>query len=316
MWLEGLHLRVYHPTAHLSESRRRSVRSGFSCTVRFARQWIARRMAQDFRFRRAPLINEARRLPCIRGMAESRLTSRMRYLAPALVLFIIACGSDSHGGMPGDHEAGVTSGGSSSDAGTQAGSSAAAGGRGSSQAGATARAGNTSSAGMSGGGKPSTSGSGGRAAGGATGTGTAMGSGGATPSGGMCTGVGTACDAAQPMCCSGLICVASTGPDYAGCREPCTTAADCKSGCCIPFANIPDKGFCGDAQLCQCAALDETCGGARQCCDGFTCTTYDSTNRLACRPKCTKNSDCDTNCCIAIPTTPDSACFMASWCGK
>jgi hypothetical protein len=93
-------------------------------------------------------------------------------------------------------------------------------------------------------------------------------------------------------------------------------ASDCASGCCIPFGNMPSAGFCGDAILCQCAELDEECGGTRRCCEGFTCTTYDETNVLGCRPVCQNNSDCDTNCCIAIPGTNDSACFQAAWCGR
>jgi hypothetical protein len=136
------------------------------------------------------------------------------------------------------------------------------------------------------------------------------------PDGGCLPGVGTACDPNRSICCGGFICVASTSTDYSGCRQPCTTAADCASGCCIPFANLPDKGFCGDAKLCQCAGEGETCGGTRQCCGGQSCSTFDSTGALACHKLCTQNSDCTTNCCVKVNGTSDSVCLPAKpWCG-
>jgi hypothetical protein len=135
-------------------------------------------------------------------------------------------------------------------------------------------------------------------------------------SAGACTSVGSSCDPDTTICCPGAVCVTSTSPDYAGCREECTTAADCASGCCIPFANIPNKGFCGAAALCQCAGQDETCGGTRQCCGGFSCSTFDGTGALACHKSCTQNSDCSTNCCVEVQGTGDKVCLPAKpFCG-
>lgn len=202
---------------------------------------------------------------------------------------------------------GVTGASGTSGGPTLGGGGANGGGATSSGAGATAAGGRTSTGGTG----PA---AGGTSAGGMpSGTGNTSGN----PSDAGCPGVGTACDPDRTICCSGLVCVTSTSPDYAGCRQSCATASDCSTGCCIPFANIPNKGFCGAALLCQCAGQDETCGGARQCCSGFSCSTFDQTGALACHKLCTQNSDCSTNCCVKVNGTADSVCLPAKpWCGQ
>jgi hypothetical protein len=223
-----------------------------------------------------------------------------------LALLILA--SCSSGGDAGVGPALMRDGGTSGSGGSSSGTGGQIGSGGSNATGgATASSGGSTGASGSGGVGP---GSGGTvAAGGAT-----PGSGGV--SNGTCKQLTEACNSNAPDCCGNLTCVSSTSTDYSGCREPCATATDCASGCCIPFGNFPNKGFCGAASLCQCSKLNETCGGTHQCCAGFTCTTYDQTNVLGCRPLCKQNSDCTTDCCIAIPTTTVSACFDPSWCGK
>lgn len=172
-----------------------------------------------------------------------------------------------------------------------------------------------SSGAFSGGGASGTNVGGATTSGGRAGSsGASSGTGGGSVGG--CTSVGSSCNPDTTICCPGAVCVTSTSPDYAGCREECATAADCASGCCIPFANIPNKGFCGAAALCQCAGQDETCGGTRQCCSGFSCSTFDGTGALACHKACAQNSDCSTNCCVQVQGTADKVCLPAKpFCG-
>lgn len=251
--------------------------------------------------------------------------------ALSLALVATACGSDSGTDGSGngaatqpDASAGASSGGtnvsgsgaaSGSNAGGTTlgggGTSATAGGNSGTSAGGRQSRGGTNAGGVG----PSAGGAviaGSPGAGGATiGTGGSPG----TLSDGGCIALGSPCDPNTSICCSNDICVSSTSPDYAGCRQPCTTAADCASGCCIPFANLPNKGFCGAALLCQCAGQDETCGGTRHCCSGFACSTFDSTGALACHKSCTQNSDCTTNCCVKVTGTADSVCLTPNFCG-
>jgi len=249
----------------------------------------------------------------------------------AVAISATACSSDGDGGS-GAPASTTPDGGSAAGAGgasvggangssggvNQGGNTVGSGGTTSSGAGTGSGA--TSSGGATNGGSAASSGGRTGAGGGSSGAGgVSSGAGGASgnPPDGGCPGVGTACDPNTTICCAGLICVTSTSPDYAGCRQSCTTAADCASGCCIPFANLPNKGFCGDATLCQCAGQGETCGGARQCCSGYSCATFDSTGALACNKLCTQNSDCATNCCVKVNGTPDSVCLPAKpWCGQ
>lgn len=250
------------------------------------------------------------------SLAGSLATSRRApRLGAALLLTVLSvCGCSGDSGSNGNADAGGASTGGTS--GTGGGTATTGGASGSATTGGASTGGTSSSGGTATTGGTSGSGGstpGGAPSGGATSAGGLTGAGGTT---GACTQIGTPCNTTAPECCPGLLCVGSTSADYAGCRQPCAGATDCASGCCIPFSNIPDKGFCGDALLCQCAGLDETCGGARSCCSGFTCTTFDATNALACKPVCTQNADCTTNCCVAIPGTTDSACLPPSFCGR
>jgi hypothetical protein len=255
----------------------------------------------------------------------------MMWRATTLVLLTVAagCSSDSDGNAQGggtgsavNSDGGSTGG--SAGSGATAGNSSAAGNNsaGGGASGGPSQGGNTTGVG----GGTSTGGSG-TSSGGGTNVGGAIVSGGRTGTGGGasgasgasvggCTSVGSSCNPDTTICCPGAVCVTSTSPDYAGCRQECVTAADCASGCCIPFANIPNKGFCGDASLCQCSAQDEPCGGARQCCDGYSCSTFDATGALACHKACTQNSDCSTNCCVQVTGTADHVCLPAKpFCG-
>ena len=246
-----------------------------------------------------------------------------------LVVSAAGCSSESDGSAPGGGSGAVvntTDGGAGGAAGnvSAAGNSSSAG---NSSAGAGASGGASRGGTTSGGGGGTSGGASGASSGGGTSVGGATVSGGRTGMGGGasgaaggsvggCTSVGASCNPDTTICCPGAVCVTSTSPDYAGCREECTTAADCASGCCIPFANIPNKGFCGAAILCQCASQDETCGGTRQCCSGYSCSTFDSTGALACHKSCTQNSDCTTNCCVQVAGTSDSVCLPAKpFCG-
>jgi hypothetical protein len=255
------------------------------------------------------------------------VTAHRRSRLVVLAWVVAACGALTLACSSTDNApsgAGAADGG-----GARAGTSGAAGGS-TGESGSSGTPGGMGQIGGTGaapsGGKTSGGGTAAAGASGATSRAGATGAGGSLPgsggtgvsSGGQsgaCTAERAACDPAKTVCCTGLICVTSTSADYAGCRQPCTKAGDCASGCCIPFGNFPDQGFCGDAALCQCSMKNETCGGTRQCCSGFTCTTFDSTGKLGCEPLCTKNADCTTNCCVAIPTTPDSACLAPAYCG-
>jgi hypothetical protein len=263
-----------------------------------------------------PVVNEGRRLPQsgVQGMIG-------RAAIALLVVSTFGCSSESDGTGLGSGAGGAA--GASPD-GSAAGTAGANSGGGSSSqggnttgvGGATAAGGSVTSGGRSSAGGGSTSVGGATVAGGRTGVGGVSGGAGGG-SAGACTAVGSSCNPDTTICCPGAVCVTSTSPDYAGCREECTTAADCASGCCIPFANIPNKGFCGAAILCQCAGDGETCGGTRQCCGGFSCSTFDSTGALACHKSCAQNSDCSTNCCVVVQGTSDKVCLPARpFCGQ
>jgi hypothetical protein len=267
------------------------------------------------------ITSEVRSVAAVRRRAENSLI--LRAAVAVLVASVAGCSSESDGSAPGGGTGAVVNaldGSAAGGAGNPggAGSSAGAG-----ASGGPSRGGNMSSTGgvSSGGGRSGATTGGGSSVGGAVVSGGRPGAGGSSgASGGSvggCTSVGASCNPDTTICCPGAVCVTSTSADYAGCREECTTAADCASGCCIPFANIPNKGFCGAATLCQCAGQDETCGGTRQCCGGLSCSTFDSTGALACHKTCTQNSECSTNCCVKIAGTPDSVCLPAKpFCGQ
>jgi hypothetical protein len=130
-----------------------------------------------------------------------------------------------------------------------------------------------------------------------------------------CSAVGGNCTEPGRACCAGFACVASESPVFAGCRERCDTDDACATGCCVAFEN-QDGGFCADASACGCAAADGTCGGVQRCCAGLTCTTFDATGAFVCKPSCSGDSDCASDCCVAIRGTSDSACLPPEWCGR
>ncbi len=136
-----------------------------------------------------------------------------------------------------------------------------------------------------------------------------------------CSGIGNSCAAGcgQGVCqVVGDICVPSANP---------SSAASSCGAYCFPFACVTfDEASClctNDAgvQYSQCAcgpaALAGLCGtdgdpcGVTPCCScqGLKCVT-DAITGSACRTRCTKNSDCATNCC----STSGGVCQDSLYC--
>jgi hypothetical protein len=122
---------------------------------------------------------------------------------------------------------------------------------------------------------------------------------------GQCLPDNALCDTHPSSCCRGTLCL--QGKDDSGtqllgvCKRRCATNADCETGCCIESESVGDK-FCTDTKVCieRCRNKNEECDGlTRPCCDGMLCVASDSDPALnGCQPVCTKNSDCDTSCCV------------------
>lgn len=129
-----------------------------------------------------------------------------------------------------------------------------------------------------------------------------------------CSNEGEHCDNALEFCCDNMVCVAYTDTSLNNCRPVCSTDNDCSSGCCKLFSG-QTYGYCGTTGECSCVAVDQPCGGASgPCCDGLACTVYDpnNTSLFACKPTCTTNANCATNCCVSNGT--DSVCLSSVFC--
>lgn len=87
-------------------------------------------------------------------------------------------------------------------------------------------------------------------------------------------------------CCYGDCVTGTTNTDWLGCRPPCTTSADCDTGCCQLYANST-TGFCTSAGYCGCGA---------GCPAGSSCSTFDG-KTFACRKDCMEHTECPTQCC-------------------
>jgi len=93
--------------------------------------------------------------------------------------------------------------------------------------------------------------------------------------------------------------VVDSNPDFAGCRPPCTTSADCDSGCCQLFAGS-NNGLCTDIGYCGCGA---------GCAADSTCASFDGKN-YSCYKNCMSATDCNGRCCSApFPGTNYGSCI-------
>jgi hypothetical protein len=119
-------------------------------------------------------------------------------------------------------------------------------------------------------------------------------------------------------CCNGAVCNQNAAsPEIRGCHPKCNVAADCATGCCFPFQG-QTNGYCLDAKWCTCGADGARCGSTLpKCCDTQFCVGGDAqASFYECRKRCTANTDCTTNCCVAIAGTGVSACLDAMYCPK
>jgi hypothetical protein len=119
-------------------------------------------------------------------------------------------------------------------------------------------------------------------------------------------------------CCNQAVCNQNAAsPELRGCHPACNVAADCASGCCFPFEG-KTNGYCLDPKWCTCGADGARCGTTLpKCCDTQLCVGGDAqASFYECRKRCTANTDCTTNCCVAIGTTGVSACLDAMYCPK
>ncbi|HVU02806.1 MAG TPA: hypothetical protein VHE30_13695 [Polyangiaceae bacterium] len=157
---------------------------------------------------------------------------------------------------------------------------------------------------------------GGASGGGASGSGgeLMLGTGGEAPA---CKNTGEKCESSTE-CCEGNTCNNTAGSaELNGCRLRCTQSSDCQSGCCVPFQNDPSKGICADAKWCACGTDGSACSSQLPpCCTGHVCLATDQAQTAyACRKECTANTDCTTNCCVAIPGLGGkSACLGSEYC--
>jgi hypothetical protein len=126
-----------------------------------------------------------------------------------------------------------------------------------------------------------------------------------------CQAEATAC-APDATCCGGLVCIDDGAAST--CRQACATDGDCDSNCCIP-AGDAGSGYCTDALVCSCVGEGETCSGSILCCEGFACSTFDSSGAFRCQKRCADDTDCGTgDCCRTIQGTSNRVCLSGSYC--
>ena len=113
------------------------------------------------------------------------------------------------------------------------------------------------------------------------------------------------CDTKHGACCEGLTCIAGKNP--AGeqllglCEKTCTDHAECPDHCCLADASVAGK-FCAPHSACEsrCRTEREECDGdLHECCEGLLCVaSQDDPELVGCRPRCDKNSQCESQCCV------------------
>lgn len=122
--------------------------------------------------------------------------------------------------------------------------------------------------------------------------------------------VGAACGAGVANCCSELLCISSSTPEFVGCQEGCTDESDCASGCCRPTSNAA-VSFCVDARYCACSGTGEECGGSTglSCCENSICIMQVGSTTAGCAPTCTDSSECASQCCTQLSNGTDRVCI-------
>jgi hypothetical protein len=132
---------------------------------------------------------------------------------------------------------------------------------------------------------------------------------------GICVGPDASC--ATRACCDGLTCL--NNGSYDVCKQGCTTAADCSTGCCT---DVYDTGVltCAELDACTnpCKREGEACTPGtsttpNDCCRG-SCVESENPDYAGCRPTCTTNDQCDTGCCVPFSNTNSGFCAAALYC--
>ncbi|HVR21198.1 MAG TPA: hypothetical protein VMS65_15905 [Polyangiaceae bacterium] len=132
---------------------------------------------------------------------------------------------------------------------------------------------------------------------------------------GLCTGFDGSC--ATRACCDALTCV-DLGTSKV-CKQGCTTATDCASGCCT---DLYDTGVlvCAELDACTnpCKRRAEACtpGSSttpNDCCRG-SCVESTNPEYAGCRPNCTTSAQCDTGCCVPFSNSTSGFCAAAQFC--
>ena len=115
-------------------------------------------------------------------------------------------------------------------------------------------------------------------------------------------------------CCGNAVCNTNTpAAELLGCHAACKTAADCPSGCCMPYGM--QSGFCADAKWCACGTDGSQCGSMQPaCCTTHVCLQNQAATGFECKKLCQANTDCPTSCCVAIPNTTEKACLDPVYC--
>jgi hypothetical protein len=132
---------------------------------------------------------------------------------------------------------------------------------------------------------------------------------------GLCTGLDGSC--ASRACCAGLTCVDNGTSKL--CKQGCTTAADCSTGCCT---DIYDTGVlsCAELDACTnpCKREAEACTPGSSttpsnCCRG-ACVESANPDYAGCRPTCTTSAQCATGCCVPFSNSTTGFCAAAQYC--
>lgn len=137
---------------------------------------------------------------------------------------------------------------------------------------------------------------------------------------GLCGTNSVSCET-DAECCEGFACLPDRYYPAKVCRETCTDASECASGCCTDAYDTGVK-VCADADECETACMVEGTTGCDDgifetpspCCRG-TCVLSENANFAGCRPRCTVNEDCfETGCCRLFADSTEGFCVDSRYC--
>jgi hypothetical protein len=119
-----------------------------------------------------------------------------------------------------------------------------------------------------------------------------------------CTAAGGSCGATKDCCGHAqdqAVCVTESAGG-AICRATCTTGTDCQSGCCAPLAGGGNACFAASQCQTHCAAANEACQTAADCCGGAgdTAVCVNQGQGSICADRCATHDQCHSGCCAPL----------------